>query len=61
MRSTVRALVLVRWNDSESAFEAWKRCSAGRPGDYTGLSCAKLRGPSGVHGDASEYYPYQPG
>lgn len=39
---------LVSWNDPESAFEAWKRCSAGRPCDYTGLSYDKLRGASGI-------------
>jgi anaerobic selenocysteine-containing dehydrogenase len=31
------------WSDPESAFQAWQRCSAGRPCDYTGLSYAKLR------------------
>jgi len=36
------------WHDAESAFEAWKQCSAGRPCDYTGLSYAKLRGGSGI-------------
>lgn len=39
---------LPAWNDPESAFEAWKQCSAGRPCDYTGLSYAKLRGSGGV-------------
>jgi anaerobic selenocysteine-containing dehydrogenase len=39
---------LVRWTDSESAFAAWQRCSAGRPCDYTGLSYDLLRGGSGV-------------
>ncbi|WP_129841761.1 nitrate reductase [Streptomyces sp. RFCAC02] len=39
---------LVTWHDPESAFEAWKRCSAGRPCDYTGLSYGLLRGGSGV-------------
>ncbi|MGW6785715.1 molybdopterin oxidoreductase family protein [Streptomyces sp. NPDC054987] len=39
---------LVTWHDPESAFEAWKRCSAGRPCDYTGLSYGKLRGASGI-------------
>jgi anaerobic selenocysteine-containing dehydrogenase len=39
---------LVSWTDPESAFEAWKRCSAGRPCDYTGISYQLLRGPSGV-------------
>jgi anaerobic selenocysteine-containing dehydrogenase len=39
---------LVSWTDAESAFDAWKRCSAGRPCDYTGLSYERLRGPSGI-------------
>jgi anaerobic selenocysteine-containing dehydrogenase len=39
---------LVHWIDSESAFEAWKRCSAGRPCDYSGMTYDLLRGPSGV-------------
>jgi anaerobic selenocysteine-containing dehydrogenase len=39
---------LIGWTDPESAFQAWQRCSAGRPCDYTGLSYAKLRGPSGI-------------
>ncbi|CAM5313856.1 molybdopterin oxidoreductase family protein [Streptomyces avidinii] len=39
---------LVTWRDPESAFEAWKRCSAGRPCDYTGLAYGKLRGASGI-------------
>jgi anaerobic selenocysteine-containing dehydrogenase len=39
---------LIGWTDPESAFEAWKRCSAGRPCDYSGLTYEKLRGPSGI-------------
>src|SRR3954454_21987420 len=35
-------------HDAESAFEAWKRASAGRPCDYSGLSYAQLRGGSGI-------------
>ncbi|OBG11753.1 molybdopterin oxidoreductase [Mycolicibacterium celeriflavum] len=38
---------LPSWTDAESAFEAWKRCSAGRPCDYTALSYDKLRGSGG--------------
>ncbi len=34
---------LINWTDPESAFQAWKRCSAGRPCDYTGLSYDLLR------------------
>jgi anaerobic selenocysteine-containing dehydrogenase len=36
------------WRTAEEAFEAWKRCSAGRPCDYTGLSYSALRGGSGI-------------
>jgi anaerobic selenocysteine-containing dehydrogenase len=39
---------LVNWSDPESAFEAWKRCSAGRPCDYSGITYELLRGPSGI-------------
>ncbi|KAF8155472.1 putative periplasmic nitrate reductase [Crassisporium funariophilum] len=39
---------LVYWKDPEGAFEAWKKSTAGRPCDYTGLSYAKLTGGSGV-------------
>jgi anaerobic selenocysteine-containing dehydrogenase len=39
---------LITWDDPESAFEAWKRCSKGRPCDYSGLTYEMLRGPSGV-------------
>src|SRR4051794_14347213 len=39
---------LIHWTDPESAFEAWKACSAGRPCDYTGLTYQLLRGPSGI-------------
>ncbi|MFI8278039.1 molybdopterin oxidoreductase family protein [Streptomyces sp. NPDC085929] len=48
---------LVTWHDPESAFEAWKRCSAGRPCDYTGLSYSKLRGGSGIHWPCNERAP----
>ena len=39
---------LITWHDAESAFEAWKRCSAGRPCDYTGLSYDVLRCRNGI-------------
>ncbi|MEV0987893.1 nitrate reductase [Streptomyces sp. NPDC049949] len=48
---------LVHWSGSEEAFEAWKRCSAGRPCDYTGLSYEKLRGPSGLQWPCTEHAP----
>jgi anaerobic selenocysteine-containing dehydrogenase len=45
------------WHDAESAFEAWKRASAGRPCDYSGLSYAKLREVSGVRWPCNEDHP----
>jgi predicted molibdopterin-dependent oxidoreductase YjgC len=48
---------LPQWHDPESAFEAWKRCSAGRPCDYTGLSYAKLRGGSGIQWPCTAEHP----
>lgn len=45
------------WTDPESAFEAWKKCSAGRPCDYTGLSYAKLRGGSGIQWPCNTDHP----
>ena len=39
---------LIGWTTPEEAFEAWKRCSAGRPCDYSGLSYAALTGGSGI-------------
>ncbi|WIV54277.1 molybdopterin oxidoreductase family protein [Amycolatopsis nalaikhensis] len=46
-----------QWHDAESAFEAWKRASAGRPCDYSGLSYAKLRETSGVQWPCPEDRP----
>lgn len=39
---------LPSWTDAESAFEAWKRCSAGRPCDYSAMSYHMLRERGGV-------------
>ncbi|MER7951925.1 nitrate reductase [Streptomyces sp. NPDC096079] len=39
---------LITWRDPASAFEAWKRCSAGRPCDYTGLTYDMLREGTGI-------------
>ncbi|WP_409351338.1 molybdopterin oxidoreductase family protein [Streptomyces decoyicus] len=39
---------LVSWHDPESTFEAWKKCSAGRPCDYTGLTYERLRQAGGI-------------
>lgn len=48
---------LIKWNDSESAFEAWKECTRGRFCDYTGLSYAKLTGGSGIQWPCNEQSP----
>lgn len=48
---------LIKWHDSESAFEAWKRCSRGRPCDYSAITYEKLRGGSGVHWPCTEESP----
>jgi anaerobic selenocysteine-containing dehydrogenase len=45
------------WTDAESAFEAWKKCTAGRPCDYTGLSYDKLRGGSGIQWPCNDEHP----
>ena len=45
------------WHDAESAFEAWKAASRGRPCDYTGLSYQKLRGGSGVQWPCNANHP----
>ncbi|MEI7033662.1 nitrate reductase [Streptomyces pratensis] len=48
---------LISWHDPESTFEAWKRCSVGRPCDYTGLTYDKLRGGSGIQWPCNEQAP----
>ncbi|MFI5614106.1 molybdopterin oxidoreductase family protein [Amycolatopsis sp. NPDC051903] len=45
------------WTDAESAFEAWKRASAGRPCDYSGLSYEKLCEVSGVQWPCTADHP----
>lgn len=39
---------LIKWQDAESAFEAWKECSRGRPCDYTGITYDRLREGPGI-------------
>ena len=48
---------LVKWHDPESAFEAWKECTRGRPCDYTGITYDKLRGASGIQWPCNEENP----
>lgn len=47
---------LVHWDDPESAYRAWQRCSAGRPCDYTGISYDDLRGGSGIQWGGDRLY-----
>ncbi|MBY6538860.1 nitrate reductase [Rhodococcus sp. BP-349] len=46
-----------QWHDPASAFEAWKRCSAGRPCDYTGITYDMLRERGGIQWPCSESAP----
>lgn len=48
---------LITWHDPESAFEAWKECTRGRPCDYTGLTYDKLRGGSGIQWPCNDAQP----
>ncbi|TPV49878.1 nitrate reductase [Pseudarthrobacter phenanthrenivorans] len=48
---------LVKWHDAESAFEAWKECSRGRPCDYTGITYDKLRRGSGIQWPCNDANP----
>ncbi|WP_323959645.1 molybdopterin-dependent oxidoreductase [Arthrobacter sp. JZ12] len=48
---------LIKWHDPESAFEAWKECTRGRPCDYTGITYEKLRGGSGIQWPCNEENP----
>jgi len=48
---------LITWGDAESAFEAWKACSRGRPCDYSGLSYALLRDRGGIQWPCTEQAP----
>jgi ferredoxin-nitrate reductase len=48
---------LIAWDDPESAFEAWKACSRGRPCDHSGLSYAKLRGAGGIQWPCTDAAP----
>lgn len=48
---------LLNWSGPEDGFEAWKKCTRGRPCDYTGMSYAKLTGGSGVPWPCNEENP----
>ncbi|SMB97441.1 molybdopterin oxidoreductase family protein [Deinococcus hopiensis] len=48
---------LIKWTDAESAFEAWKECTRGRPCDYTGFTYEKLLAGSGIPWPVNEANP----
>ncbi|KAH8843864.1 hypothetical protein MCOR02_008636 [Pyricularia oryzae] len=48
---------LLPYTTPEEVFEAWKRVSAGRPCDYTGLSYDKLTGGSGIQWPCNQDWP----
>ena len=48
---------LVSWSDAEGAFEQWKRCSRGRPCDYSGMTYAKLIERSGIQWPCTDEFP----
>ena len=47
---------LIKWDDPESAFEAWKACSRGRPCDYSAITYDRLRGGSGIQWGSERLY-----
>lgn len=48
---------LLPWDSPEEVFEAWKKCSKGRPCDYTGISYERLRGGSGIPWPCNDEHP----
>ncbi|MBO3750740.1 nitrate reductase [Streptosporangiaceae bacterium NEAU-GS5] len=48
---------LVTWKDPESAFEAWKECSRGRPCDYSAMTYGKLRERGGIQWPCDAEHP----
>lgn len=48
---------LIKWTTPEEAFEAWKKCSKGRPCDYSGLSYEKLSNSGGIQWPCNEEHP----
>jgi anaerobic selenocysteine-containing dehydrogenase len=48
---------LISWGDPESAFEAWKACSARRPCDYSAITYDRLRGGSGIQWPCTAEHP----
>ena len=55
--TTLQGEPLLPWTGPEEAFEAWKKCSHGRPCDYSGMSYERLRGGSGIQWPCNEENP----
>jgi anaerobic selenocysteine-containing dehydrogenase len=47
---------LIPWATPQEAFEAWQRCSAGRPCDYSAITYDALRGASGIQWGGERLY-----
>ena len=47
---------LISWHDPESAFEAWKQCSRGRPCDYSEITYERLRETAGMQWGGERLY-----
>jgi anaerobic selenocysteine-containing dehydrogenase len=47
---------LINWHDPESAFEAWKQCSRGRPCDYSEITYERLRETAGMQWGGERLY-----
>ena len=56
--ATATASRSITWDDPESAFEAWKACSRGRPCDYSGITYELLRGASGIQWPCTDEHPH---
>jgi ferredoxin-nitrate reductase len=48
---------LIKWHDPESAFEAWKQCSRGRPCDYSAMTYERLRDSAGIQWPCTDEAP----
>ncbi|WP_415362340.1 molybdopterin oxidoreductase family protein [Saccharothrix sp. BKS2] len=48
---------LITWRTPEEVFDAWREATRSRPVDYTGLSYARLRGPTGIPWPVNDQAP----
>ncbi|KAJ3056376.1 hypothetical protein HK097_007213 [Rhizophlyctis rosea] len=49
---------LIKWNDSEGAFEHWKASTKGRPCDYSGMTYDLLRKGTGLQWPCNDEFPH---